>query len=263
MFGRVLARWLAAVAVAAMAAGATLPANAGLFDDEEARVRIEKLRGELSEKSRQLEAKFEASAATASRSQIELANQIEQLKNDMAKVRGQIEVLNYELEATQKRQKDFYIDLDNRLRKIETAASEAKSAAAAPAGAAASDPGAEMRDYETALTLFKSAKYKEALTAFLGFIKSYGSSNLLANAHFWAASAHFQLREYFLAAERFGKVSATWPNDPKAPDALLGEANSQREAGDNKGARKTLAQLVDKYPASAAAQTAKQQLKKK
>jgi len=263
MLRRVLSRWPAALAVAAIAAGATVPAHAGLFDDDEARVRIEKLRSELSEQGQRLETKLEATTATTSRSQIELANQIEQLKTDLAKVRGQIEVLNYELEATQKRQKDFYVDLDNRIRKLETAAAEAKPAAAVPTDAAPADPAAEMRDYETALTLFKSAKYKDALAAFLGFIKSYGSSNLLANAHYWAASAHFQLREYPKAAELFARVPAAWPNDTRAPDALLGQANSQQEAGDIKGARKTLEQLVDRYPASTASQTARQQLKKK
>lgn len=258
MFHRVSARWLATLAFAAIAAGATFPASAGLFDDDEARARIEKLRSDVDEQGKRLE----TAIATTSRSQIELANQIEQIRTDMAKVRGQIEVLSYELEATQKRQKDFYIDLDNRIRKIETAAAEVK--AAAPAGdAAPADPAAEMRDYETALTLFKGANYKDALAAFLGFIKNHGNSNLLANAHYWAASAHFQLREYPKAAELFAKVSSAWPNDGKAPDALLGQANSQQEAGDVKGARKTREQLGDKYPASSAAQTAKQQLKKK
>ena len=262
MLGRVSWRWLATLAVAAIAASATFPAHAGLFDDDEARARVEKLRGDLAEQGKRLETKLEAATATTSHSQIELANQIEQIKADMAKVRGQIEVLSYELEATQKRQKDFYIDLDNRIRKLETAATEVKPVAA-PSDAAPADPAAEMRDYETALTLFKSAKYKEALAAFQGFIKSYGNSTLQANAHYWAASAHFQLREYHKAAELFAKVSAAWPNDSRAPDALQGQANSQQEAGDVKGARKTLEQLVDKYPASGAAQTAKRQLKKK
>ena len=244
----------------ALAACAVLPAHAGLFDDDEARNRVEKLRNEVTEQGKRLE----SAVATTSRSQMELANQIEQIKADTAKLRGQIEVLSYELEATQKRQNDFYVDLDNRLRKLETqaAAGEAKAAAAAP-DAAPADPAAEMRDYETALTLFKSAKYKDALAAFLGFIKTYGSSSLLANAHYWAASAQFQLHEYAKAAELFAKIPAVWPADARAPDALLGQANSQQEAGDAKGAKKTLAQLVEKYPASSAAQNAKQRLKKK
>lgn len=263
MATRGLAHWFAAIAVAAATAGASVPANAGLFDDDEARARVDKLRSDLTELSKRLELKIEAGDATASRSQIELANQIEQVKADLAKVRGQIEVLTYELEATQKRQKDFYVDLDNRIRKLETAATEAKPATVAAAEPAVADPAAEMRDYETALTLFKGAKYKEALASFQAFIKTYGSSSLLANAHYWSASAHFQLREYGKAAEYFAKLAATWPNDARAPDALLGQANSQQEAGDAKGAKKTLEQLIERYPSSSAAQTAKQRLKKK
>ena len=254
---RCLQRLLAACALAACV---TLPAYAGLFDDDEARIRIEKLRSDLTEQAKQLE----AAATAASRSQIELANQIEQIKTDMAKLRGQIEVLSYELEATQKRQKDFYVDLDNRLRKLETAsAAAAAKPAAAVAEAAPADPAAEMRDFESALTLFKSAKYKDALAAFLGFIKTYASSGMQPSAHYWAASSHFQLREYPRAAELFAKVPAVWPADARAPDALLGQANSLQEAGDLKGAKKTLAELVEKYPDSSAAQAARQRLKKK
>lgn len=252
--------WQRLCGAIALAAFGILPAHAGLFDDDEARIRIEKLRTEVSEQDKRLE----SAVATTSRSQIDLANQIEQIKGDIAKLRGQLEVLSYELEATQKRQNDFYVDLDNRLRKIETltAANEVKAAAAVQEVPPV-DPAAEMRDYETALTLFKSAKYKEALAAFLGFIKSYGSSGLLANAHYWAASAQFQLHEYAKAADLFAKIPATWPADPRAADALLGQANSQQEAGDAKGARKTLGQLVEKYPDSSAAQNAKPRLKKK
>ncbi|MDD5175381.1 MAG: tol-pal system protein YbgF [Sterolibacterium sp.] len=233
------------------------PAHAGLFDDDEARNRIEKLRNELGEQGSRLE----NSVATTSRNQIELTNQIELIRAEVAKLRGQSEVLSYELGATQKRQNDFYVDLDNRLRKIEALAeAETKSAVA---DAKSTDPTAEMRDYEAALTLFKSAKYKDALAAFLGFIKTYASSGLLANAHYWAASSHFQLHDYAKAAELFAKIPATWPADAKAPDALLGLANSQQEAGDAKGMKKTLEQLIENYPASAAAQNAKQRLKKK
>jgi hypothetical protein len=118
---------------------AVLPAQAALFDDEEARKRIEALRTEVNARMDKLEA--------ASRGQIELANQIEALKQEVAKLRGQIEVLTNEIESTQKRQKDFYVDLDNRLRKLEAPPAETKPAEAKPA----SDPAAETRDYEAAL----------------------------------------------------------------------------------------------------------------
>jgi len=235
--------------LAALLLVAALPASAGLFDDEEARKRLEALRVEVNERLEKLEA--------ASRGQIELANQIEALKAEVARLRGQVEVLTNEIESTQKRQKDFYVDLDNRLRKLEPqAGADAKPADARPA----SDPAAETRDYEAALNLFKAGKHKDALAAFLGFIKTYPASPFLPSAHYWAGSAHYQIGEYKKALELFAKLVASWPDDAKAPDALLGEANCQQESGDAKGARKTLETLVEKYPASAAAAVAKQRL---
>ncbi len=235
--------------LAALLLVVALPAHSALFDDEEARRRIEALRIEANARMDKLEA--------ASRGQIELANQIETLKAEVAKLRGQIEVLTNEIESTQKRQKDFYVDLDNRLRKLEPQA----GAEGMPAGARpASDPAAETRDYEAALNLFKAGKHKSALTAFLAFIKAYPASPFLPSAHYWAGSAHYQLGEYKKAMELFVKLAATWPDDAKAPDALLGQANCQQESGDAKGARKTRETLVAKYPDSAAAAVARQRL---
>jgi len=64
------------------------------------------------------------------------------------------------------------------------------------------------------------------------------------------------------AAELFAKVVATWPNDAKAPAALMAQANAQLEAGDAKGSRKTLERVVKDYPATPEGQSAKQRLKK-
>jgi len=134
-----------------LAVAGTQQAHAGLFDDEEARRQINDLSIKVNER-----------VDTLSKAQIELLNQIQSLREDNAKLRGQLETLQYELEATKKRQQDFYVDLDGRLRKIETAAVTATEAAKptegenAPIDAANKkppvDPAAEARDYEAALT---------------------------------------------------------------------------------------------------------------
>lgn len=244
--------------------GAALPVQAGLFDDTEARNQIINMRNDYNARFDKLEA--------GARSQLELANQIEQLKADIAKLRGQIEVLTYESEATQKRQKDFYVDLDNRLRRLEAPAPAAAEGSpdAAAGGAVASDappgapadPAAENRDYEAALNQLKAGKYREALRGFETFIKRYRSSSLQPSAYFWAGSAALQIKEVASATHYFKQVANNWPDDPKAPDALLGLANCQQTMGDDKGSRKTLETLVQKYPASTAAKTAKQKLGK-
>jgi tol-pal system protein YbgF len=232
-----------------LAAALTSPARAGMFDDEEARKRIEALKGEFAELARRTD--------TINRNQIDFANQIEAVKADIAKLRGQVEVLSYELEATQKRQKDFYVDLDGRLRKLEPAPVEAK------AEAPKTDPAQETRDYEAALAGLKASKFKEAGAAFVAFTKAYPNSSLIASAHYWGAYAHGQAKDHAAAADLFGKFAAGWPNDDRAPAALESRVASLEAAKDWKGARATLEQLAERYPNSEAGKKAKLKLKKK
>lgn len=249
MFRRLLPRLMAALLAGLIIA----PAQAGLFDDDEARARINAMRTELSGRLDKLEA--------SSRAQLELANQIDLLKAEIARLRGENEVLSNDLANAIKRQKDFYVDLDNRLRKLETPVASADAAPqAAPATAA--DPAAESRDYEAALTQLRGSKYKEAAGSFIAFTKTYPNSSFLPSAHFWAASALYQQKDNIGAAEHYGKVASQWPDDSRAPDALLGLASTQQARNDNVGATRSLEKLVARYPSSSAAQIAKQRLKK-
>lgn len=121
-------------------------AHAGLFDDEEARKQIVQLRTQMADTQRAIDARVgELEAQAKNRSIIDLFNQVEILKSEFAKLRGQIELLQNEMENTQKRQRDLYVDLDGRLRKVEAeqaaAAARAAAAAAAPPPAAGLPPG--------------------------------------------------------------------------------------------------------------------------
>lgn len=231
----------------------SLPAQA-IFSDGEARKQIVELRAELTRTGEALRQRVD----TLAKNQLDFANQIEVMRSDVARLTGQIEVLTHSLEAAHKRQQDFYVDLDNRLRKLEAA-----GAAAAPQEPVAPkpDPQAEMRDYDAALGLFRGGKYKEAETAFESFIATYPKGTLLPNATFWLGSSLYQQKQFDKAAEVYGKVPAAWPNDPKAPDALLARANAQVEAKDVKGAIQTLEVLIQKYPSSAAAESGRSRLK--
>jgi TolA-binding protein len=55
-------------------------------------------------------------------------------------------------------------------------------------------------------------------------------------------------------------VLASWPDDAKAPDAMLNIASAQDAMGDRRGAQKTLEGLLARYPQSPAAASAKQRL---
>lgn len=250
-----------ALAIAALGTLASAPAWA-LFGDDEARRQIGELRAQTNER-----------LETQSRAQLDLANQIEALKSEVARLRGQVETLSYELETAKKRQQDFYIDLDERLRKIEPAtaagspaipaagAEPAATAATAPKKAA--DPAEEAKAYEAALNQFKAGKYKEAAAAFDAFVKQHPDSDLAPSAQYWLGNSFYGQRDCKKAIEAQKLVVSRWGTHPKAADAMLNMSTCQQELGDTKGARQTLEMLVAKYPGSAAAATASQRLKKK
>ena len=108
-------------------------AHAALFDDEEARRRIEATSQRMTVMQRQIEDRLALLEQQAKSGGLaDLATQIQLLQGDIAKLRGQLEVVTYELEQSQKRQRDLYVDLDSRLRKIETAPAPAATPAASP-----------------------------------------------------------------------------------------------------------------------------------
>jgi tol-pal system protein YbgF len=237
-------------------------AYAGVFDDEFAREQVKKTQAEVADFRDQTGARFERLEA-ALKMQVELANQIEGLRAELAKLRGQLEVSAYEIETSQKRQRDFYVDLDARLRKVEGTVGELALKAAEPPPPPAKpkvDPAAETRAYEDAINLVKDKRYKEAVTAFEGFLKEYPSSVLASSAHFWLGNSFYALRDCQRAIDTHNLVIARYPESSKAPDSMLAIASCQQELNDAKGARKTLETLISKYAQAPAAETARKTL---
>jgi len=237
-------------------------ARAGMFDDEEARRQVKDLSIKTNER-----------LDTLSKAQIDLVNQIQSLRDENARLRGQVETLTYELDSAKKRQQDFYVDLDGRLRKLETQPQPAAATESGPADAdkpaadsekkPVSDPATETRDYEAALNLFKANKIKEAAAAFEAFGNAHPESTLAPNAQYWLGNAHYALRDCKKSIDAHRVVVSKWPQNPKAPDSLINIATCQQELGDAKGAKLSLEAVLIKYPDSTAASTAKQRLKKK
>lgn len=293
---------------------------AGMFDDEEARRQIAAQRasiGELRNQGQALESRLiKLEEVLNSQPLLELHSQIENLRLDMNKLQGQIEVLVNENELAQKRQRDFYVDLDNRLRRIEhpdesaasvpgapaaaasessvsessapesgeptavpgvepNSSAEAVSSAPAPASAtaapsytgpsvasmgSASTDNADSRAYETGYDLFKAGKYKDAISSFNNFLKTYPESNLAPSAHYWIGNSYYALRDFKNAVSAQEKLIKSYPDSAKAPDAMLNIASSQQEMNKKAAARKTLESVIAKYPGSEAAEKAKRRL---
>jgi tol-pal system protein YbgF len=257
------------LAFALLGAAFSLNAHAQLFGgDDEARRRIEALRQQVQESQRTMEerlTKIESGVnAGASRDAIlDLSNQLESVRGDMAKLRGQIEVLSNQIETAGQRQKDLYLDIDTRLRKLEQAREQAAAqppATAQPPAAADEPSAAETRAYQAALDQFKLGNYSLAVAAMQGFMVTYPQSKLAPNAQYWIGMAHSGQRNYKEAIAAQRKLLAAWPESDKAPDAMLSIASAQETMGDRKSAQRTLEELVARFPSSSSAAAAKQRL---
>ncbi len=236
-----------------IAALGAVQAHAGVFDDDEARRQVTDLMVKT-------EARFDQQA----KGQLDLSGQIQRQAEEIARLRGQIETLNYELEMAKKRQQDFYLDLDTRLRKFEMAAG---ASAAAPENSAsakpAADPAKENQDYEAALNQFKTGKYKDAAISFAAFVQKYPDSSLAPNAQYWLGNSWYAQRDCKRAIEAQSVVTTKYADSPKAADAWLAIAACQQEMGNPTGARRSLESVLNKYPNAPAADTARERLKKK
>src|SRR3954453_15796758 len=236
----------------------------GLFDDNEARRRVEALRQQLLEHNRLIEERMTkvetaVAGATDRSAMLDLSSQIEALRGDIAKMRGQLEVTTNQIEVADKRQKDLYLDIDTRIRKLEEAREQTallQQQQAQPPGAtqpAESQQAGEMRAYQAALDQFKLGNYPLAVSAMQGFLVTYPSSTLAPNAQYWVGMAHSGQRDYKSAIAAQRKLLQTFPDSQKAPDAMLSIASAQETMGDRKAAQKTLEDLVGKYPSRSAA----------
>jgi tol-pal system protein YbgF len=242
------------IAAAFMAAFsfASLPAHAGLFDDDEARKAITDLRTKVDALQQDLNNRLGDKADKTGT--LDLINQNEQLRQDIAKLRGEVEVLANDLAEAQKRQKDFYIDLDTRLRALEPKKVNVDGQEAEV------DPG-EQKAYESAMQLFKDGDYKSAGAAFNDFVHRYPQSAYAPNAQYALGNSFYVQNDYRDALSAQQVVVKTYPTSPKAPEALLNIASCYVELKDKAGARRALDTLIDKYPDSPAAATAKERLR--
>lgn len=233
---------------------------AALFDDKGARQELAAQR----EQMKILEASITKLEEANNQTIIGLHNQIEELRHEVSKLIGQIEVLANDIELSQDRQKDFYIDLDSRLMRIEQpdAASDTSSSVVEGESPASNTVATddENSDYQEAFGMFKIGRFKGAISKFKSFIKNYPTSKLIPSSHYWIGNSYYAMRDFKRAIDVQKKLIKDFPDSAKVPDAMLNISSSQKEINHKTAAKKTLKDLIAKYPISDAAEKAKLRL---
>jgi len=219
---------------------------------------------------------------------VELLTRLDRLQREVQQLRGQIEEQTNTMDGLQQRQKDIYLELDGRLRKLEQGgAALAPDAGGADMPPPASDDGttppaegandgaavtppptadgsadSAQSAYQQSFDLLKKGQYPQAIRGFRDFLERYPDSGLANNAQYWLGEANYVSRNYPVALTEFRKVIDRYPNSSKLPDALLkiGFIHYQQSNWDK--ARTALSQVKTRYPNSSAARLADERLRK-
>ena len=193
---------------------------------------------------------------------IDLMEQADDLQRQSAEIRGRTDTLEYEADSTTRRQRDLYVDLDDRVRTLEQN-QRGQMASAAAASVVSALPvlgGTDRQNYEAAFELLKQQRYEAAGVAFGQFLVNFPESQLSDNAQYWLAESHYVTDRFEDALIQFQVVLSGYPRSRKIPDALLKIGYSNYELARWNAARTALESVRDKYPDTTAATLARQRL---
>jgi tol-pal system protein YbgF len=229
-----------------------------------------------------------------------LVLQVQEMQDEVRTLRGMLEEQTRELENLKRRQRDQYLDLDQRLSDVRNAQPAVVSGAAA-AGAtrpptvspsltprdepevrapmesqsevvgigeplaqsqsAAGSPEAEKAAYDTAFQALKELRYADAAESFQGFLEQYPNSEYADNAQYWLGESYYVTKNFDIALKAFRDLLDTFPDSPKAPDALLKVGYTHYELEQWDEARAVLTQVQEQYPDSMLSRLAENRLR--
>ncbi len=247
----------------------------------------------LSERVSRLE---KAQQQQSTNSGVVLVNQVQALQAQIQQLQGQVEELQHQLGQLRQTSKDQYIDLDSRLRRLETASGPASpgsapaaaastvaapkpppasastvsnpvatavspAAATSTAATASANPQAAQDAYNQAFTSLRNGQFVQSASQFRAFIQQYPQSTLAPNAYYWLGESYYTVQNYDVALKTFQRLIQLYPDSDKTPGALLKVGYCEDALNQTAAAQKTLQAVIDKYPGSTVAMLASQRLK--
>jgi len=270
--------------------------RASLLSDEEARQGVADLKSQQTVLSRQQQTMDErvTRMETALQGYPDLVMRLDSMSQDLAQIRGRIDSLANQLDVEDKRFHDLYMDLDSRLKAVETVlpkpegagsisgspgVANGKEGAVPSAGTAesgknslavadngskpenASDAKTPSADYDAALSVFNAGNYVKSRKLFEAFVKSNPDDDKVPNALYWIGMNQLLLKDYKGARATNQHLYKSFPDSAKTPDGLLNLAAAWLGLGEPATAKATWKMIIAKYPDSSAAQKAKARLR--
>ncbi len=216
--------------------------------------------------------------------------QLEALQSEIQNLRGIVEEQSYQIKRMQTEQRDRYLDTDSRLSEINSqvqsfhsgqqvkvtrrspsvnpptssgANSNASSnnvsannqpvanAVAAGAGVGIASPQSEQQLYREALNLLlEEEAFSESISLFQQYIESYPAGRYLTNTLYWQGAAMELAGLHAQSILVLQRLINEFPQDAKAPTALLRLGTVYRKMGENALAAAQWRRIAEQYPQS-------------
>jgi tol-pal system protein YbgF len=226
-----------------------------------------------------------------------LVLQVQELQDEVRTLRGQLEEQDRELENLKRRQRDQYLDLDQRIsdmRNAQPVAQAADGAQPSPRGPTVSPPqdspgerapmesqsevtgigvpqaqsqsapasaADEKAAYDQAFQALKELRYADAAEDFQSFLDQFPNSDYADNAQYWLGESYYVTRNYDIALTAFQDLLDQYPESPKAPDALLKIGYTHYELEQWDSARAALTQVQENFPDTTLSRLAENRLR--
>ena len=269
-----------------------------LFEDEEARKKINAMQDQLNNIEKSLEFKINQKF---SKNLSKYNSELNELHDSISKLIGDVEVLQFELKNSRERHKVLYQELNDRILKLESVIEEQNQnipqenqnipqenqnipqenqnevldqksqpeIELRPEEVPQEnsnlvplvDKNIELDEYAEADLLVKATRYKEAFEAFDKFIITYPNSDLLPKAKYSLGYSQWALKNYNAAIKTYSKIIKLHPDSEIIPEVIYGIANCEIQLTRITKAKKTLRNLIKKYPQSEIIEKAKKRLK--
>ena len=231
------------------------------------------------------------------RAMLDMIQQVDEASEDIGLLRGEIEVQGNDINEIKKRQRELYLDIDRRLRALESGASAqapagqinvpqvgttasvgtastgqqtpsvepstpapATSTTASVSQTPSATQGAEKAAYQAAFDTLKEGRYKQAKTELKTFLGKYPNSSFAGNAQYWLGEAHYVTRNFDQGVVEFEKVLKTYPTSNKVPDAMLKLGYTFYERKQFDQAKAILLDLGERFRKTTAARLATKRL---
>ena len=116
------------------------------------------------------------------------------------------------------------------------------------------------KTYSEAYKTFKKGDYKGARKKFRRFVKIFPSTEYSDNAQFWIGECYYFEKNYEKAILEYENVIKKYPKGNKVPNAFLKQALSFMELGDKASAKLLLQRVMKEYPNTSSARIARGKL---